>query len=50
MKKHPDKHIRAALEYAMQHGWEIVSSGKSALPFALSQRPHRTPDEYLEYA
>ena len=33
MKKHPDKHIRAALEYAMRHGWEIVSSGKSAHAF-----------------
>lgn len=33
MKKHPDKHIRAALEYAQSCGWVIVPAGGSAHAF-----------------
>lgn len=33
MAKHPNKHIQAALEYAQRHGWQVVSSGKSAHSF-----------------
>ncbi|MEZ5435537.1 MAG: hypothetical protein R3E67_02735 [Pseudomonadales bacterium] len=33
MKKHPDKHIREALEYAEANGWDIVEAGKSAHAF-----------------
>ncbi|MDK4689693.1 hypothetical protein [Kingella negevensis] len=33
MNKHPNKHIRAAIEFALQHGWEVVDSGKSAHAF-----------------
>ncbi|MEG9489242.1 hypothetical protein [Mannheimia indoligenes] len=30
MSKHPNKHIQTALDYAVQNGWEILKSGKSA--------------------
>lgn len=30
MKEHPDKHIRAAIEYALDHGWLFHGGGKSA--------------------
>jgi len=30
MKEHPDKHIRAAIEYALEHGWLFHCGGKSA--------------------
>ena len=33
MKKHPNKHIRDAIEFALQNGWEIVPAGKSAHAF-----------------
>ncbi|OAM31705.1 hypothetical protein A7P96_04510 [Eikenella sp. NML03-A-027] len=33
MGKHPNKHIRAALAYAEQHGWAVVPAGKSAHAF-----------------
>ncbi|WP_249962239.1 hypothetical protein [Histophilus somni] len=33
MAKHPNKHIQAALDYALSHGWQIVPSGKSAHSF-----------------
>jgi len=33
MKKHPNKHIREAIEHAESHGWEVVESGKSAHAF-----------------
>ena len=33
MAKHPNKHIQAAIQYAEQHGWQIVQSGKSAHSF-----------------
>lgn len=33
MNKHPNKHIRAAIEYALQHGWQMVPAGKSAHAF-----------------
>ncbi|QEY24794.1 hypothetical protein [Neisseria animalis] len=31
--KHPDKHIQAAIEYALQHGWQLVKSGSSSHAF-----------------
>jgi hypothetical protein len=30
MKEHPDKHIRAAIHYAMLRGWVFHPGGKSA--------------------
>lgn len=33
MKKHPNKHIRDAIEYAVSHGWHFVDSGKSSHAF-----------------
>lgn len=30
MKEHPDKHIRAALAYALSEGWHFIAAGKSA--------------------
>lgn len=33
MKKHPNKHIRAAIEKAVANGWHVVDTGKSAHAF-----------------
>ena len=33
MKKHPNKHIREAIEYAVENGWDIVETGKSGHAF-----------------
>lgn len=33
MKRHPNKHIREAIEYAVTHGWDVVDVGKSAHAF-----------------
>ncbi|MDR3434811.1 MAG: hypothetical protein P4L95_23395 [Rouxiella aceris] len=33
MNKHPNKHIQAAIEYALQHGWEWVEAGSSSHAF-----------------
>ena len=30
MKEHPDKHIRAAIEYALARGWLLSPAGHSA--------------------
>lgn len=30
MKEHPDKHIRAAIDYALAQGWIFHPGGKSA--------------------
>ncbi|TCQ74399.1 hypothetical protein EC841_103588 [Raoultella ornithinolytica] len=30
MKEHPDKHIRAAIDYARARGWIFIAGGKSA--------------------
>lgn len=30
MKSHPNKDIRAAIEAALEQGWEVVEAGKSA--------------------
>ena len=30
MNEHPNKHIRAAIEYALQHGWALQKSGPRA--------------------
>ena len=30
MKKHPNKDIRAAIELAVQRGWQVVEPGMSA--------------------
>ncbi|PXW49547.1 hypothetical protein DET57_101245 [Klebsiella oxytoca] len=30
MKEHPDKHIRAAIDYALTRGWIFITGGKSA--------------------
>lgn len=30
MKEHPDKHIRAAIAFAVGQGWIFVTAGKSA--------------------
>jgi len=33
IKKHSNKEIRAALDYALKQGWVIVKAGKSAHAF-----------------
>ncbi|MCU4358463.1 hypothetical protein [Acinetobacter ursingii] len=33
MSKHPNKHIEEAIQYAMENGWYVVESGKSAHSF-----------------
>nr|WP_282557672.1 hypothetical protein [Providencia burhodogranariea] len=33
MKRHPNKHIQAAIEYAILQGWVLVSSGNSSHAF-----------------
>ncbi|MDU4129468.1 MULTISPECIES: hypothetical protein [Pantoea] len=33
MKKHPNKHIQEAIEYALENGWVMVPAGKSAHPY-----------------
>lgn len=33
MDKHPNKHIREAIEYAIENGWDVVESGKSSHAF-----------------
>lgn len=33
MKKHPNKHIKEAIEFALANGWEFVEAGKSAHAF-----------------
>ena len=30
MKEHPDKHIRAAIDYALARDWIFITGGKSA--------------------
>ena len=37
MKEHPDKHIRAAIDYALKHGWLFIAGGKSAHCFGRLQ-------------
>lgn len=32
-KKHPNKHIRKAIEYAIENGWDVEESGNSAHAF-----------------
>ncbi|MDO5541738.1 MAG: hypothetical protein Q4F77_00375 [Acinetobacter sp.] len=33
MKKHPNKHIREAIEYAVENGWDVVETGTSGHAF-----------------
>lgn len=33
MDKHPNKHIREAIEYAIKNGWDVIESGKSSHSF-----------------
>ena len=33
MDKHPNKHIRSAIEFAEQHGWQVIKAGKSTHAF-----------------
>lgn len=33
MKKHPNKHVREAIEYAVENGWDVVETGKSGHAF-----------------
>ncbi|WP_324701245.1 hypothetical protein U9K49_22880 (plasmid) [Pantoea agglomerans] len=30
MKKHPNKHIQAAIDYALENGWKKVTAGGSS--------------------
>lgn len=45
MKKHPNKHIQAAIKYALEHGWEWVSAGSSSHTFC-KLRCGRAADEH----
>lgn len=33
MKKHPNKHVQAAIEYAIENGWVWVTAGNSSHTF-----------------
>ena len=33
MKKHPNKHINEAIEYAVKNGWDVVETGNSGHAF-----------------
>ncbi|EPI2105625.1 hypothetical protein ACS5F0_001374 [Providencia rettgeri] len=33
MKKHPNKHVQAAIEYAIENGWVRVTAGNSSHTF-----------------
>ncbi|EOD2819365.1 TPA: hypothetical protein U2K68_002043 [Providencia stuartii] len=33
MKRHPNKHIQSAIEYAVSKGWVLVSAGHSSHAF-----------------
>lgn len=50
MKEHPDKHIRAAIDYALARGWIFSTAAKRALFWATDVRnspPSGTHDEHL---
>jgi hypothetical protein len=44
MATHPNKHIREAIEYAEQRGWEFVKAGARAHSFGALYCPHRERD------
>ncbi|WP_336932417.1 hypothetical protein [Acinetobacter bereziniae] len=33
--KHPNKHIEAAIEYALENGWKYIETGNSAHAFCI---------------
>ena len=33
MKKHPNKHIRDAIQYAVENGWDVVETAGSGHAF-----------------
>lgn len=43
-KRHPNKHIEAALRYAEGRGWRVEGSGKSAHAWGKLYCPHENPD------
>jgi hypothetical protein len=44
MAKHPNKHIRAVIEFAEQCGWEFVKASARAHSFGALYCPHRDRD------
>jgi len=40
MNNHPNKHIRAAIDYALEHGWRLRKSGARAHAWGLLFCPH----------
>ena len=56
--KHPNKHIRAAIQYALDHGWTFIKTGGRAHAFGRLRCPAaggcqfsvygtpRTPEEH----
>jgi hypothetical protein len=40
MANHPNKHIRAAVEYAIEHGWTLKKAGARAHVWGRLYCPH----------
>jgi hypothetical protein len=52
MKEHPDKHIRAAIDYALAQGWIFLLAAKRPLFWPINMRYGPSSgayDEHLEY-
>ncbi|MBC8876853.1 MAG: hypothetical protein H8E44_46085 [Planctomycetes bacterium] len=47
MAKHPNKHIRQAIEYAEQNGWTFVKAGPRSHLFGRLYCPRRDPDGHI---
>lgn len=48
MKKHPNKHIQAAIDYAISKGWVLIVAGNSSHLFC-KLRCGNSNDEYQEH-
>ncbi|MDD9341454.1 MAG: hypothetical protein PV362_17780 [Providencia heimbachae] len=44
MRKHPNKHIQAAIEYAISYGWVWVNAGNSSHAFCKLRCGNSTHD------
>ena len=44
MSSHKDKHIRAAVDYALEHGWRLVLAGPRAHIWGTLYCPHQGRD------
>ena len=44
VKKHPDKNINDAVNYAVKNGWEVVEAGSSSHAWARLKCPYNDPE------